>query len=203
MTSKIAIFLALCFCFNTQSLAQTLESENISQESIASSIERQIIIPEDIISVKIKNVPNLSRDYIIDTAGEVELPLIGKVDAAGQKLEAFANMLEVLYEKDYLVKPQITVNILGIRKNTDLLTSTNETINSPASIKPEREWIEPVPIQTALPSAEAEKDPYAPKLNPTPKPVPVLVTKIGDVEIIEDIPFDEWEQGVAEPDPIP
>jgi polysaccharide biosynthesis/export protein len=69
------------------------------------------VSPLDIIKVTVFRVPDLSGEYQVNTRGEVDLPLIGTVDARGKSPDQFAASLEQIYSQRYLNEPDITVQI--------------------------------------------------------------------------------------------
>lgn len=68
--------------------------------------------PFDEIDVDVFQEDDLSVDGIrIDTAGRINLPLVGEVTAAGKTATELSRELEQLYLGRYLVRPQITVQV--------------------------------------------------------------------------------------------
>jgi hypothetical protein len=54
-------------------------STSVAEHSTGSAnAEEYVISPEDILSVYVYDVPELSRDYVVGTAGRITLPLIAK-----------------------------------------------------------------------------------------------------------------------------
>jgi polysaccharide export outer membrane protein len=64
--------------------------------------------PRDLIQIKVYQQPDLSQEIRVDDDGSVTLPLIGRVQAGGLTVDAFARVLSVRY-KEYLLNPEITV----------------------------------------------------------------------------------------------
>ena len=72
-----------------------------------------LISPEDVLEVYIYDVPELSRDYVVNSAGKVTVPLLpDPVQAAGLTTEELAHELEQsFHQTGRLNRPQITVTI--------------------------------------------------------------------------------------------
>ena len=71
--------------------------------------------PDDTVTIHAQNAPDLSeKPFRVDAAGEIKLPMIGRVHAGGlttEQLEAeIATRLKV-----YLVEPEVTVGITEFR----------------------------------------------------------------------------------------
>ena len=67
--------------------------------------------PRDVLGIAVWGQADLSRDYTVDPDGLVPFPLLGRVMAAGSTPKALAAQLTELLGKDYLVNPQVIVNV--------------------------------------------------------------------------------------------
>ena len=67
--------------------------------------------PADVVRISVWGQEDLSKDYQVAPDGSVSFPLVGKVTADGLTAAALAERLRTLLEKDYLVNPQVTVNV--------------------------------------------------------------------------------------------
>jgi len=65
----------------------------------------------DVLGITVWGQADLSRDYTVDPDGLVPFPLIGRVKAAGLTPKELAAQLTELLGKDYLVNPQVIVNV--------------------------------------------------------------------------------------------
>ncbi|WP_160597161.1 polysaccharide biosynthesis/export family protein [Pontixanthobacter gangjinensis] len=73
---------------------------------------RSEIGPNDELSISVFREPELSLERaIVDSNGEVQVPLLGAVPAAGQTAADFARTLERRFGQLYLVNPSVTVAI--------------------------------------------------------------------------------------------
>lgn len=65
--------------------------------------------PSDLLSVAVFQVEDLDREVRVNNAGQVSLPLIGTVDAAGRTVNEFESDIAAQYATRYLQNPQVTV----------------------------------------------------------------------------------------------
>jgi polysaccharide export outer membrane protein len=65
--------------------------------------------PNDVISVTVYGEDDLTAKTIIDKNGMVMLPLLGQVKLSGLTVKDATTKIQQLYDKDYLVNPQINV----------------------------------------------------------------------------------------------
>lgn len=71
--------------------------------------------PGDKLAVKVFGQDDLSGEFEIGADGQLSMPLIGQVDAAGLTVaELRARMVE-LYNENYLVDPQVTIEVANYR----------------------------------------------------------------------------------------
>ena len=108
MTGKLLISTVMLLCIFNLSLAQV--SSNLEWQEADIFLRQGTLTAGETIFIEVNRVPELSGDYLIDESGSVDLPLIGNVKALEQTPASFARLLEVLYEKDYLQSPKISVN---------------------------------------------------------------------------------------------
>lgn len=65
--------------------------------------------PDDVLEVRVFQVPDLDREVRVDRSGHISLPLIGSVEAAGKSISGLQQTLETLYGARYLQDPQVSV----------------------------------------------------------------------------------------------
>jgi polysaccharide export outer membrane protein len=65
--------------------------------------------PLDLLSVEIFQLPDLTRDVRVSAAGEISLPLIGRVSAGDKTPAELETMIAAKLEEHFLEKPQATV----------------------------------------------------------------------------------------------
>jgi polysaccharide export outer membrane protein len=67
--------------------------------------------PRDVLGIMVWGQTDLSRDYGVDPDGFIPFPLLGRVKAAGSTPKELAAQLTELLGRDYLVNPQVIVNV--------------------------------------------------------------------------------------------
>ena len=77
----------------------------------AASAQEYTIGARDVLGISVWGQADLSRDYTVDPDGFVPFPLIGRVKAAGLTPKELAAQLTETLGKDYLVNPQVIVNV--------------------------------------------------------------------------------------------
>jgi polysaccharide export outer membrane protein len=65
--------------------------------------------PNDVIAVTVYGEDDLTAKTIIDKSGMVMLPLLGQVKLSGLTVKDATAKIQQLYDKDYLVNPQINL----------------------------------------------------------------------------------------------
>ena len=86
-----------------------------------------VIQPGDLLRVQIFQEDDLTREVRVTQGNSITLPLIGAVDVAGLTPKQAQDLIRGLYDRDYLVNPQVnvgvteyaprTVNVLGAVHN--------------------------------------------------------------------------------------
>ena len=151
------LFTALCFFFSTSLLhAQESGGESgsgsgsgsYSSGSAGSSSaragvgivvgENYILKPSDVISIEVYQEADLNKSARIQGDGSVALALIGKVKVAGMTAGEAQSLIIDLYNRDYLVDPQISLLVVEFSpKVIHILGSVNNP--GVVSIPPDRD----------------------------------------------------------------
>ena len=71
--------------------------------------------PEDRIQVYIFGVEDLSREYRVNGAGRILMPLVGEVSVSGMSLNEVEQAIAEAYAEDYLRNPQVSVEVTDYR----------------------------------------------------------------------------------------
>jgi len=88
--------------------------------------ENYILKPSDVISVGVYQENDLDKSVRIEGDGSVALALIGKVKVAGMTVGEAQSLITDLYNRDYLVDPQISVLVVQFSpKVVHILGSVN------------------------------------------------------------------------------
>ena len=71
-----------------------------------------VLQPSDLIRVQVFQEEDLNREVRISQECSVNLPLIGKVDLSGKTARQAEESIRALYERDYLVHPQVNLIVM-------------------------------------------------------------------------------------------
>ena len=77
-----------------------------------------VLQPYDLIKVEVFQELDLEREVSLSQESRVTLPLIGTVDLKGKTLGQAQTLIHDLYDKDYLVNPQINIRVIEYSKET-------------------------------------------------------------------------------------
>jgi len=69
----------------------------------------QPISANDVLMIDIFQVDSLDRTVQVDAAGNISLPLIGNIKAAGKTVRELEQEIEAAYGRDYLQSPDVTI----------------------------------------------------------------------------------------------
>lgn len=86
-----------------------------------------ILQPSDLIRVIIFQEEDLLREVRITQEHTITLPLIGTIDLKGRTVRQAEELIRQLYDRDFLVNPQITLTVLEYSQQTvQVLGSVNQ-----------------------------------------------------------------------------
>lgn len=71
-----------------------------------------VLQPSDVIHMIVFQEPDLERQVPLSQESTVTLPLIGTIDLKGKTVREAQKMIRDLYDRDYLVDPQVTLTVL-------------------------------------------------------------------------------------------
>lgn len=80
-------------------------------DSIFASNSEYRLGPADVVSVAVYRAPELTGDYRVDAAGNLNLPLIGAIQVQGQSLTELTDTLRRNLGERYYVDPDVTVSL--------------------------------------------------------------------------------------------
>lgn len=98
-------------------MASVFASAETSRTSGAAPLD-YILQPSDLLNVQVFQEENLKRDVRVSQELEVTLPLIGKVSVKGKSVRQTEDLIRDLYNKDYLVNPQVNIVVVEYSKRT-------------------------------------------------------------------------------------
>jgi len=90
-----------------------------------------VLQPLDVVLVKIFQHPDLEQEARISGEGSITLPLIGKIKVAGMTVQDATRMITDLYNRDYLVNPQVSVLLLSY---TERRAYVHGQVNKPGPV---------------------------------------------------------------------
>ena len=94
-------------------IGSTKNSASASQGVGISVSQNYILKPSDVLEVNIYQEPDLQKQVRVEADGTVALALIGKVSVAGMTIAESQSLVTDLYNRDYLVDPQISVLVVS------------------------------------------------------------------------------------------
>lgn len=95
----------------------TLFAEDKQPAPAAATLD-YVLQPSDLLSVKVFQEENLTREVRVSQEYSITLPLIGKVDVKGKSLRQMEDLVRELYNRDYLVNPQINIVVTEYSKRS-------------------------------------------------------------------------------------
>jgi len=102
--------------FATQSRVDDINQQLLSLSVSASSeSDAYRIGPGDQIKIDIFNVAELSREYRVDGAGNINMPLVGELSVSGYDLATAERLIADAYAENYLRNPQVAVTVTEFR----------------------------------------------------------------------------------------
>jgi polysaccharide export outer membrane protein len=90
-----------------------------------------VLQPFDLIQVVIFQEPDLQREVRLSEDSKVTLPLVGIVDLKGENIGEAQKKIHELYDRDYLVDPQINITVEEYAKET---VNVLGSVNAPGAI---------------------------------------------------------------------
>lgn len=90
-----------------------------------------ILQPSDLIRVMVFQEPDLLREVRITQEYTITLPLIGTIDVRNKTVRQAEEIIHDLYDKDYLVNPQINLTVLEYTQRTVKVLGA---VNQPGAI---------------------------------------------------------------------
>ncbi len=124
---QLSLFISLCFFFSALLLqaqdsggdsgSGSYSSGSAGYSSTGGGVgivvgENYILKPSDVISIEVYQENDLNKSARIQGDGSVALALIGKVKVAGMTAGEAQSLIIDLYNRDYLVDPQISLLVV-------------------------------------------------------------------------------------------
>jgi len=90
---------------------QVTEFPKISGEALALKFNKDTVRKQDVLDIRVFGLEELSGIFVVGDGGDIYMPLLGKVSAAGKTREQLQSTLISEYSESYLNNPAITVRI--------------------------------------------------------------------------------------------
>lgn len=107
-----AVLIAGC----STSVAQDFDEQPVPSDSSIS--DDYILQPLDLLQIRVFQEPDMDREVRISRESTVMLPLIGLVDLGDLTIRQAEDRVTFLYDRDYLVNPQINITVLEYARRT-------------------------------------------------------------------------------------
>jgi len=86
--------------------------------SVSGSARPEYVLqPLDLIKMEVFQEPDMERQVRLSQDSTVTLPLINTIDLKGKTLQEAQELIRQLYDRDYLVNPQINLTVLEYAKH--------------------------------------------------------------------------------------
>lgn len=102
------------------------------------------VSPADTLTIVVLGEEDLSLELRVEAGGTIKFPLLGNVEVSGKTTAEVATILEKKLNADYLVNPQVTINVKEYRSATVAVIGEVQT---PGAI--------PLPFERAMDILEA------------------------------------------------
>ena len=95
------------------------ENSTASPPAPAATTEPDYVLqPRDLLHVQIFQEDDLTRDVRVSQESTISLPLIGRLNLKGKTVRQAQELIRELYDRDYLVNPQVNLTVLEYSKRT-------------------------------------------------------------------------------------
>ncbi len=124
LCAAIAGFLA------ASALSSSARSDSSSPPASSRS-SNYVLRPQDLIKIQVFQEPDLDRELRVSQDHAITLPLIGTVDLRKRTVHEAEALIAELYNKDYLVNPQINITVLEYSPQT---VNVLGAVNNPGAV---------------------------------------------------------------------
>lgn len=121
----LALLAGACVVF-AQEVKTNNANNNVAPMAMAARVGPDFVIgPEDTLTIQAPEVDEISRIWQVGASGDLKLPLIGKVRAAGLTVDQLEQQL-VDRLKQYVREPQVSVHVSDVRSQLITVTGAVE-----------------------------------------------------------------------------
>jgi protein involved in polysaccharide export with SLBB domain len=107
--------LTLSGCMSSDRGLPLLTAQDVNRVRSANLNADYILAPNDEIALAVYGEPELSKTYKLGPSGDVELPLVGQVKAAGLTIDALAAAVQAQLGSRFLRNPSVAGSIVTYR----------------------------------------------------------------------------------------
>lgn len=137
---KLICFAALCLggvLVAQQEAAVSLDVSSSGGLSTAAPSADYQLLPSDLLQVRVFQEEDMTREVAVSQDYTISLPLIGSINVKGRSLRQTEDLIRQLYDRDYLVNPQVT---LIVKRYAERTVNVLGSVNSPQAVSfpPER-----------------------------------------------------------------
>lgn len=111
--TKTMLFLAAVLISGLASAQTSSDADAGGSAAAPAAVGNYIIHPLDVIEFRVFQEPSMQQQIRVSQDGTVTLPLIRQVKIGGMTVDAAQALITELYDKDYLVNPQVTLVVLN------------------------------------------------------------------------------------------
>lgn len=108
----LALVSLLSFAICLPVTAEEMPSVDAASEAPMVNPQDYVIAPSDLIRFQVYQEEDLSREVRVSQGGNITLPLVGTVKVKGMTVGKAQEHLTYLYNRDFLVDPQINLSIM-------------------------------------------------------------------------------------------
>lgn len=112
-------------------LGENLFAADTPVAASAATATDYVLQPSDLIRVLIFQEPDLLREVRITQEYTITLPLIGTIDLRGRTVRQAEEIIRSLYDRDYLVNPQVNLTVLEYAQRTVQVVGA---VNQPGAV---------------------------------------------------------------------
>jgi len=105
----VAPLILLEGCSSSSDSAAFVATAPANVSGAASASAEYLLSPGDLLDVSVFQVPDLTKEVQVDAAGQISLPLIGDIKAAGETAHALETEIAAKLRAKYLQSPQVSV----------------------------------------------------------------------------------------------
>lgn len=130
-----------CLLASTQIWAEPSSAPQAAAPTATASVvvpDNYVVQPLDVIEFRVFQEPTMQQQLRVSQDGSVTLPLVGRVQIGGMALDDAQVLLTELYDRDFLVNPQISLVVLSYKERR-VFVHGQVGIPGPVLIPPEAE----------------------------------------------------------------